>query len=345
MRDICWRVREVRENLRQTPSGSVSTKPASRMKEPRCLSRPLQYYCTAGKGMEQFLAAEVVCKLSASDVDHVTGKVFFTTCADVKEVTGLKSAERLFLLLKRLPPLTEKGNTGKAAQLIQERIIGEHQAWTDALSLWQSLRKALEGHDLDPVGRGQSRKRKREWGESEGEGPVFEGLGQVKCQVPDTETEEEGAPQVGETPGERGVPGCQPKAVTFRVCCRTSGAVSRRFNFQDLGRMIGVAISKHLGWRVDLKEPDLEVNVHLSDDHSVLGLPLLRLPLASRSYIKTAGLRCTVAWAMASLADIKPGFCVLDPMCGMGTILLEAAKEYQNSFCLGMDIDGSQLEK
>lgn len=38
-----------------------------------------------------------------------------------------------------------------------------------------------------------------------------------------------------------------------------------------------------------------------------MGLPSLsfRLPLAHRSYIKTTGLRSTVAWAMASLAQIQ----------------------------------------
>lgn len=35
-------------------------------------------------------------------------------------------------------------------------------------------------------------------------------------------------------------------------------------------------------------------------------LPLFfRLPLANRSYIKTTGLRSTVAWAMGSLAQIQ----------------------------------------
>lgn len=49
----------------------------------------------------------------------------------------------------------------------------------------------------------------------------------------------------------------------------------------------------------------LQVNVYLSDDHCLLGFPLTRLPLANRSYIKTTGLRSTVAWAMASLAQIQ----------------------------------------
>lgn len=39
----------------------------------------------------------------------------------------------------------------------------------------------------------------------------------------------------------------------------------------------------------------------------VMGLlsPSFRLPLANRCYIKTTGLRSTVAWAMASLAQIQ----------------------------------------
>lgn len=36
-----------------------------------------------------------------------------------------------------------------------------------------------------------------------------------------------------------------------------------------------------------------------------------RLPLANREYIKTAGLRSTVAWAMASLAEISVSECSL----------------------------------
>lgn len=36
-----------------------------------------------------------------------------------------------------------------------------------------------------------------------------------------------------------------------------------------------------------------------------LPLVVCRLPLATREYIRTAGLRSTVAWAMASLAEIN----------------------------------------
>uniref|UniRef100_A0A3Q4GZZ2 THUMP domain-containing protein n=1 Tax=Neolamprologus brichardi TaxID=32507 RepID=A0A3Q4GZZ2_NEOBR len=74
---------------------------------------------------------------------------------------------------------------------------------------------------------------------------------------------------------------------------------------QEVSRVIGAGLSRLLGWKADLKNPQLEINVHLSDDYCLLGIPLTRLPLANRSYIKTTGLRSTTAWAMASLAHIQ----------------------------------------
>ncbi|XP_019326429.1 PREDICTED: THUMP domain-containing protein 2 [Aptenodytes forsteri] len=47
---------------------------------------------------------------------------------------------------------------------------------------------------------------------------------------------------------------------------------------------------------------------------------------------------------MASLAEISAGAFVLDPMCGLGTILLEAAKEWPEACYWGADISDSQLE-
>uniref|UniRef100_A0A452GJ06 THUMP domain-containing protein n=1 Tax=Gopherus agassizii TaxID=38772 RepID=A0A452GJ06_9SAUR len=115
---------------------------------------------------------------------------------------------------------------------------------------------------------------------------------------------------------------------SFRVSCRCSGAIAKVFTSQEVGRVLGITLIKQLGWKADLRNPDLELFVHLNDIYSVVGIPVFRLPLASREYIQTAGLRSTVAWAMASLAEISAGAFVLDPMCGLGTILLEAAKEW-----------------
>lgn len=114
---------------------------------------------------------------------------------------------------------------------------------------------------------------------------------------------------------------------------------------QDISRILGASLTKSLGWRVDLKNPLFEVNVNLTDDYCLLGIPLTKLPLANRSYVKSTGLRSTIAWAMASLAQIQPGYFVADPMCGVGTILIEAAQEHKETYFLGIDIDDEQLIK
>ncbi|XP_042358262.1 THUMP domain-containing protein 2 isoform X2 [Plectropomus leopardus] len=112
-----------------------------------------------------------------------------------------------------------------------------------------------------------------------------------------------------------------PVPVSFRINCKCTGSLSRFFSTQEVSRVIGVGLSRLLCWKADLKNPQLEVNVYLSDDHCLLGIPLTRSPLANRSYIKSTGLRSTVAWAMTSLAQI------------------------QAACFLGVDIDDAQLQK
>ncbi|KAM6997244.1 THUMP domain-containing protein 2 [Tautogolabrus adspersus] len=158
--------------------------------------------------------------------------------------------------------------------------------------------------------------------------------------------------QHGKTPGGTDKTVLQPVLlqpssvpVSFRISCKCTGSLSRYFSTQEVSKVIAVGLSRLMGWKADLKNPQLEVNVYLSNDHCLLGIPLTRLPLANRSYIQTTGLRSTVAWAMASLAQIQPGFCVVDPMCGVGTILIEAAQEHKAAHFLGMDNDDGQLLK
>uniref|UniRef100_A0A3P8ZFE2 THUMP domain-containing protein n=1 Tax=Esox lucius TaxID=8010 RepID=A0A3P8ZFE2_ESOLU len=344
------------------------------MNNSNCQPCALKFYCTAGNGMEYFLLQEVKTKLAAQDVDHIPGKVFFTTTFGVEHVRELKSAERLFLLLKRYVPLSPR--TAMTAPEIHSRLMGDGSDWTRAVLSWKQLQRELTRSDqtASMVLAGRKRKRKEEEeGAVEGSPPdkpnvtpkralvgESQEIGLRKDHLSSTEDCESGNCVGGDTAEVDDIDcdrdgGLQSDAggrfshqappVSFRVSCRCSGALSRRFTPQDVSRILGTAASRQLGWRVDLRRPDLEVNVYISDDHCVLGIPLLSLPLANRSYMKITGLRSTVAWAMASLSDVKPGSRVLDPMCGVGTILLEAAHEYQDAFFMGMDIDESQLFK
>ncbi|XP_023422130.2 THUMP domain-containing protein 2 isoform X2 [Cavia porcellus] len=308
-----------------------------------------RFFCTAGRGLEPFVMQEVRARLAATQVECTSGKVFFTTCSDLNMLKKLKSAERLFLLIKKQFPLTASSVTkGKILNKVQRLINDDPQSWLDAISVWKNLleldvnREELSQSVANPL------KRKQEEDESiiakklktEEMQRVEESHGE--CQLEEDRQGQRDATDEREKAGEGDTrkevkeaagTGSQ-KDLTFRVSCRCSGSIGKVFTAQEIGRVIGIAVMKQFGWKADLRNPDVEIFVHLNDIYTVVGIPVFRVPLASRTYIRTAGLRSTIAWAMASLAEIKVGTFVLDPMCGLGTILLEAAKEWPNCHCL-----------
>ncbi|XP_037384072.1 THUMP domain-containing protein 2 isoform X2 [Talpa occidentalis] len=306
-----------------------------------------RFFCTAGRGLEPFLMREVRARLGATQVEYLSGKVFFTTCSDLSMLKKLKSAERLFLLIKKQFPLTvSSASKGKIFNEIQKLINDDPESWLNAISIWKNLleldakKEKFPQKDANPL--------KRKVGENDIIVAKKLKTGQMKemesteCQLEkeveetleqeDFITEREPFQEEFQNDGAEAVN--TQNDLTFRVSCRCSGAIAKTFTAQEMGRVIGIALMKQFGWKADLRTPSIEIFIHLNDIYSVVGIPVFRVPLASRAYIKTAGLRSTIAWAMASLAEIKAGALVLDPMCGLGTILLEAAKEWPNCHCL-----------
>ncbi|XP_004077271.1 THUMP domain-containing protein 2 isoform X1 [Oryzias latipes] len=332
------------------------------MVEPGCSGSSVRFFCTAGNGMETFLTEEVKKKLLAEDVCQIPGKVLFSSSAAIHRVTSLKAAERLFLLLKKDSPLRmpTRCSRAEAASLLQSRLLANRDQWIGAAVTWSRLqRELLASKGLGGTARSQrgggtedfaaSKKHRSELREPQREEQHVEKPPEKKRMKEDGAEAEIKMESnsfcskiclTGDDEASESV-----ENVSFRISCKCSGSVSRSFSSQEVSRMMGAAVSRLLGWKADLKNPLLEVSLHLSDDYCLLGIPLTRLPLANRSYIKTTGLRSTVAWAMASLADIQPGFSVVDPMCGVGTILIEAAQEHQDACFVGVDIDDGQLQR
>ncbi|NWV29765.1 THUM2 protein, partial [Origma solitaria] len=320
-------------------------------------AEPGRFFCTAGRGMEPFLAREVQTRLGATEVDSVSGKVFFRTAAGLGELRRLRSGERLFLLLKKHGPLLVVRSKGKMLHEIKSLVVEEPKYWLDIISVWRKL----HGHEgkKDDVSRENALALKRKSEEEINTASKRQKMERAsavvseecqRCVAPEKMSNEECWTE-SETSSELLSKGSGENPTvnehlrfSFRVSCRCSGAIAKILTSQEIGRAIGTALGKQCGWSADLRDPDLEIFIHLNDIHSVVGIPLFRLPLANREYIKTAGLRSTVAWALASLAEISAGALVLDPMCGLGTILLEAAKEWPEASYWGADISDSQLE-
>ncbi|XP_010853862.1 PREDICTED: THUMP domain-containing protein 2 isoform X2 [Bison bison bison] len=286
-------------------------------------SRPAagaQFFCTAGRGLEPFLMREVRERLAATQVEYISGKVFFTTCSDLNMLKQLKSAERLFLLIKKqLPFPVSSVSKGKILNELQRLINDDPESWLNAISIWKNLleldakKEKLSHKNANPL--------KRKVGEDDITAKKLkteqiQELQETKeCQL-EKQIEEKILEQGNFiTEGEKfqklqddvteAVDTRNQTNLTFRVSCRCSGAVAKTLTAQEVGRVIGIALMKQFGWKADLRNPNLEIFIHLSDIYSVLGIPVFRVPLACRAYIKTAGLRSTTAWAMASLAEIK----------------------------------------
>ncbi|XP_060025866.1 THUMP domain-containing protein 2 isoform X3 [Lagenorhynchus albirostris] len=292
-----------------------------------------RFFCTAGRGLEPFLMREVRSRLAATQVEYISGKVFFTTCSDLNMLKKLKSAERLFLLIKKqLPFNVSSVSKGKIFNEMQRLTNDDPESWLNAISIWKNLleldakKVKLSQKNANPL--------KRKVGENDiiakklKTAQMQEIQENKECQMEkqiEEETLEQGNFTTKRDKSQEELQNDVAEAVdtqkqndlTFRVSCRCSGAIAKTFTAQ--------------------------IFIHLSDIYCVVGIPVFRVPLASRAYIKTAGLRSTIAWAMASLAEIKAGAVVLDPMCGLGTILLEAAKEWPDVYYMGADVSDSQL--
>ncbi|KAM3930568.1 U6 snRNA (guanine-N(2))-methyltransferase THUMPD2 [Leptodactylus fuscus] len=302
------------------------------------------FFCTAGRGMERFVLHELTCKLSAVQVESMPGKVFFKGDPDLWSLRKVKSAERIFLLLHKGPPLPEyKGNTLSA---LRKLVIGDPHLWLDTLQTWKKFQEQLTQQE-NSHRREKGLKRKLDNDSSDPkpypeETVMDEERTRVDAinQSPPQKVTLEDTKDTLHALTEHNI----SEPITFRVSCRCSSVYTKTMTAQDIGRFIGVLLSKQFGWKPNLRRPQLEVFVHLNDMYSVVGFPILRQPLANRGYIENTGLRATTAWAMASIAEISSAKYVLDPMCGVGTILLEAALEWPHATFLGIDKSESQLK-
>jgi len=130
---------------------------------------------------------------------------------------------------------------------------------------------------------------------------------------------------------------------TFRVSTKKSNDLYT-YTHQDISKAVASSVVKKMGWKVELKHHELEIYVNLSEKELLVGLPLSKNPLSKRTYMKRHGLRCSLAWVLAKMGSILPGNIVCDPMCGLGTILIEAAISWPLATYIGIDASLSQLE-
>ncbi len=120
---------------------------------------------------------------------------------------------------------------------------------------------------------------------------------------------------------------------TFAVRSRRLG--QHPFTSQDIGRVVGQAVietalqASGQRLKVNLDDPDVVLNAELLDKDLLLGIDTTGdMALSKRGYRvyqHPASLNPAVASGLISLSGWDPSCPLLDPMCGGGTILIEAA--------------------
>lgn len=104
----------------------------------------------------------------------------------------------------------------------------------------------------------------------------------------------------------------------------------RNYSSDEIKQAIAAGIESGHPWHytADDRAADLNIRVFIEGETAYIGLRLSRSPLHERGYKtveRPGSLKPPVAAAMLMLAGIQPGLPVLDPCCGAGTILIEAA--------------------
>ena len=144
---------------------------------------------------------------------------------------------------------------------------------------------------------------------------------------------------------------------TFAVRAERAGE-GHDYTSMDIARVVGDAViaasEERLGWRpeVRLNSPAIVVYAEVIEEEFRLGILLTgersRHRRRYRLYDHPAALKPTLAYSMLRISGAKDGDTILDPMCGGGTIAVEAALLFPGSEVICLDknpyhIDGARL--
>ena len=117
-----------------------------------------------------------------------------------------------------------------------------------------------------------------------------------------------------------------------------------------VGEGVQRASDEEFGWKpmVRLSSPSIVVYAEVEWDKLRIGVLLTgersRHRRRYRVYDHPAALKATLAYAMLRMAGARDGETILDPMCGGGTVAIEAALLFENSRVYCIDINKRHVE-
>lgn len=131
---------------------------------------------------------------------------------------------------------------------------------------------------------------------------------------------------------------------SFSIRVKRFEAAKRELSSQTIIGNLGKALA--LDHKVDLTNPDHEVRVFISTDvsvhlslHTIDRQSLEARKVAERPFFSPISLHPRYARALINILQIKEGQSLLDPFCGTGGILLEAASMGIKSLASDISVD------
>jgi 23S rRNA G2445 N2-methylase RlmL len=134
------------------------------------------------------------------------------------------------------------------------------------------------------------------------------------------------------------------RAPTFAVTASFVG--KRNYSTAEIKHEIAAGVEAGHGWTYcrDDAAADLTIRLFIEHDVALVGVRLGKTALSKRPYKQAhlpGSLKPPVAAALVMLVDVAPGLRLLDPCCGAGTILVEAA--LMGATAMGGDSDPSAV--
>lgn len=132
------------------------------------------------------------------------------------------------------------------------------------------------------------------------------------------------------------------------MVCKKQSKLRAGAELSELQQELAQCLQRRLGWLATGRgrSPDLTVHCHVEGSLILLEIPILQQnQMMLGGSLPFQGMHHVEAWAIARSLDIREGEMVLDPMCGQGTLLAEAAIWWPNATFVGCDVNSSQLAR
>nr|XP_003700964.1 PREDICTED: THUMP domain-containing protein 3-like isoform X2 [Megachile rotundata] len=129
----------------------------------------------------------------------------------------------------------------------------------------------------------------------------------------------------------------EDEILRYRVTCERTG--KHTFESADVARAIGGELQDKYLWLVDLSAYYLEVVCKVTNNELVTQLRVTHESKHRRNItcFGPTTLRATICYNLLRLTHPNPGDVIIDPMCGGGSIPIEATLVYTQSYVLGGD--------